>query len=56
MCHRCNKKENLEETKLISSISDKYVGIELKNSYQWLGIPYAEHSSRAVCGGKLQEL
>ena len=36
------KKENLEETKLISSISDKYVGIELKNSYQWLGIPYAE--------------
>ena len=36
------KKKNLEETKLISSISDKYVGIELKNSYQWLGIPYAE--------------
>ncbi len=36
------KKENLVETKLISSISDKYVGIELKNSYQWLGIPYAE--------------
>ncbi len=36
------KKENLEETKLISSISDKYVGIELKNSYKWLGIPYAE--------------
>ncbi len=36
------KKENLEETKLISSFSDKYIGIELKNSYQWLGIPYAE--------------
>jgi para-nitrobenzyl esterase len=36
------KKENLEETKLISSFSDKYVGIELNNSYQWLGIPYAE--------------
>ncbi len=36
------KKENFEETKLISSISDKYVGIELNNSYQWLGIPYAE--------------
>ena len=36
------KKENLEETKLISSFSDKYVGIELSNSYQWLGIPYAE--------------
>ena len=36
------KKENLDETKLISSISGKYVGIELKNSYQWLGIPYAE--------------
>ena len=36
------KKENFEETKLISSISDKFVGIELKNSYQWLGIPYAE--------------
>ena len=26
------KKENLDETKLISSISGKYVGIELKNS------------------------
>ena len=36
------KKENSEETKLISSISEKYVGIELNNSYQWLGIPYAE--------------
>ena len=36
------KKENFKETKLISSISDKYVGIELNNSYQWLGIPYAE--------------
>tara|TARA_B100001564_G_scaffold108457_1_gene89959 strand:+ start:266 stop:2050 length:1785 start_codon:yes stop_codon:yes gene_type:complete len=36
------KKENFEETKLTSSISDKYVGIELNNSYQWLGIPYAE--------------
>ena len=29
------KKENFEETKLISSISNKYVGIELNNSYQW---------------------
>ena len=36
------KKENFEETKLISSISGKYVGIELNNSHQWLGIPYAE--------------
>ena len=36
------KKENFEETKLISSFSDKYIGIELNNSYQWLGIPYAE--------------
>ena len=36
------KKDNFKETKLISSISDKYVGIELNNSYQWLGIPYAE--------------
>ena len=36
------KKENFEETKLFSSISGKYVGIELNNSYQWLGIPYAE--------------
>ena len=36
------KKEYFEETKLISSISEKYVGIELNNSYQWLGIPYAE--------------
>ena len=36
------KKENFEESKLISSFSDKYVGIELNNSYQWLGIPYAE--------------
>ena len=36
------KKENFEESKLISSFSNKYVGIELNNSYQWLGIPYAE--------------
>lgn len=36
------KKENSEKTKLISSISEKYVGIELNNSYQWLGIQYAE--------------
>ena len=36
------KKKNFEESKLISSISEKYVGIELNNSYQWLGIPYAE--------------
>ena len=36
------KKQNYEEKKLISSISDKYVGIQQNNSYQWLGIPYAE--------------
>ena len=36
------KKENFDETKYISSISEKYVGLETNNSYQWLGIPYAE--------------
>ena len=36
------KKDNLVETKLISSISDKYVGVEINNSYQWRGIPYAQ--------------
>tara|TARA_B100000614_G_C14543593_1_gene491225 strand:- start:493 stop:2295 length:1803 start_codon:yes stop_codon:yes gene_type:complete len=37
-----SKRSNSIETNFISSLSDAYVGIELNNSYQWLGIPYAE--------------
>jgi para-nitrobenzyl esterase len=30
------------ETKQIASFSEKYIGNELNNSLQWLGIPYAQ--------------
>ena len=36
------------ETKPVASFSEKYIGTELNNSLQWLGIPYAQPPDGSV--------
>ena len=37
-----SKTSNPEKINSIFSFSEKYVGLEQNNTYQWLGIPYAQ--------------